>query len=135
MLSFTSAQLPDAPNIQTNATVQGVEAPGTQALAVTKEGALKATNSRLRQLRSVISFVGPSRAVADPTLLKTAWSRQNAGDRGLGILGGLAAQASVNAATGFSYFGAAQRFYGAFIMKGHDVSLPENTTLLIRIDE
>jgi hypothetical protein len=78
--------------------------------------------------------VGPSRAVADNSLQKTAWSRAGEGRKGFGLLGVGAAQTSVGAAIGFGYFGAAKKLFAAFIAKGSNVELSAYTPIFLRLD-
>jgi hypothetical protein len=78
--------------------------------------------------------VGPSIAVADPTLQKTAWSRAGEGRQGFGLLGAGAAQACAGTAIGFGYFNAAKKVYAAFIAKGSNVELPVVTPIFLRLD-
>ena len=135
LFSFHSAHSPGGTTGSVDAIVAGVEAAGGQRLAVGQEGDLKATTSRLAQLRAPISFIGPSRALSDPTVNKTAWSRAGEGNRGFGLLGAGAAQASASTATGFGYFGAVMKIYDAFLAKGSNVELPVNTPILLRVNE
>ena len=118
-----------------NATVAGVEAAGSQGLVIGQEGDLKATTSIFTQLRAPLSLIGPSRAVTDSTVDKTAWSRAGEGNKGFGMVGAGAAQASAATATGFGYLGAAIRIYDAFLAKGSNVELPANTPVYLRVDE
>src|SRR6267154_2597781 len=135
LFSFHSAHAPDGTTSNVDAIVAGVEAAGGQRLAVGQEGDLKATTSRLAQLRAPVSLIGPSRALSDPSVNKTAWSRAGEGNRGFGLLGAGAAQASAATATGFGYFGAAMKMYDAFLAKGSNVELPVNTPILLRVNE
>jgi hypothetical protein len=135
LFSFHSAQTPDGTTTELSATVAGVQAAGGQQLAVDVEGEVTATTSTFSRLRAPISLIGPSRAVADNTVDKTAWSRAGEGSKGFGLLGAGAAQASVTTAIGFGYFGAAMNMYDAFLAKGSDVELPVNTPVFLRIDE
>jgi hypothetical protein len=135
LFSFHSAQAPDGTTTELSATVAGVQAAGGQQLAVGVEGEVRATTSTFSRLRAPISLIGPSRAVADNTVDKTAWSRAGEGSKGFGLLGAGAAQASVTTAIGFGYFGAAMNMYDAFLAKGSDVELPVNTPVFLRIDE
>ena len=135
LFSFHSAQTPDGTTTEMIATVAGIEAPGAQRLAVGQEGHVKATTSTFSRLRAPLSLIGPSRAVADTSVDKTAWSRAGEGRKGFGLLGGGAAQASATTAIGFGYFGAAMNIYDAFLARGSNVELPVNTPVLLRIDE
>jgi hypothetical protein len=135
LFSFNSAQTPDGNTTKVIATVAGVEAPRVERLAVGQEGQVKATTSILSQLRAPLSFIGPSRAAADTSLDKTAWSRAGEGNRGFGLLGAGAAQASASTAIGFGYFGAGINTYDAFFAKGLNVELPANTPVLLSVDE
>jgi hypothetical protein len=135
LFSFHSAETPDGTTTEMIATVAGVEAPGGQQLAVGQEGHVKATTSTLSRLRAPVSLIGPSRAVADNTLDKTAWARAGQGSKGFGLLGAGAAQASATTAIGFGYFGAAMNVYEAFLARGSNVELPVNTPVFLRIDE
>jgi hypothetical protein len=135
LFSFRSAQTPDGTTSGMFATVAGVEATGDQRLAVGIEGDVKATTSTLSRLRAPLALIGPSRAVADNTVNKTAWSRAGEGRNGFGLLGAGAAQASAATAIGFGYFGAAVKIYEAFFAKGSNVDLAINTPVLLRIDE
>jgi hypothetical protein len=135
LFSFHSAQTPDGTTTQMITTVAGIEAPGGQRLAVGQEGHVKATTSTLSRLRAPLSLVGPSRAVADTSVDKTAWSRAGEGRRGFGLLGAGAAQASASTAIGFGYFGGAMNIYDAFFARGSNVELPVNTPVFLRIDE
>jgi hypothetical protein len=135
MFSFHSAHAPDGTTSNLDATVAGVQAAGDQGLAVGEEGDIKATTSLFTQLRAPLSLIGPSRAVADSTLNKTAWSRGGEGRKGFGLLGAGAAQASAATATGFGYFGAAMMIYDAFLAKGSNVELPANTPVFLRVSE
>src|SRR4029077_18709864 len=116
-------------------TVAGIQAAGGQRLAVGLEGDVRATTSLFSRLRAPVSLIGPSRAVADSTVDKTAWSRAGEGGKGFGLLGAGAAQASASTAIGFGYFGAAMRIYDAFLAKGSNVDLPVNTPVLLRINK
>jgi hypothetical protein len=135
MFSFRSVRMPEGITSNMEATVAGVEIPGGRQLSVGKEGELKATTSRLSQITAPISLIGPSRAAADPTVNKTAWSRAGEGRKGFGLIGAGAAQASAGTAIGFGYFGGAMKIYNAFIAKGENVSLPANTPVLLRVNE
>jgi hypothetical protein len=135
LFSFHSAQTPDGTKTELSATVAGIEAPGGQKLAVGQEGQVKATTSTFSRLRAPLSLVGPSRAAADSSVDKTAWSRAGEGNRGFGLLGASAAQASATTAIGFGYFGGAMNVYDAFFARGSNVELPVNTPVFLRIDE
>jgi len=133
--SFHSAQTPDGTTSEVSATVAGIEAPGGQRLAVDQEGHVKATTSTFSRLRAPVSLIGPSRAVADTSVDKTAWARAGEGNKGFGLLGAGAAQASATTAIGFGYFGGAMNVYDAFFARGSNVELPVNTPVLLRIAE
>src|SRR6267154_2282565 len=135
LVSFHSAQTPDGTTTEMRVTVAGVEAPGGQRLAVGQEGHGKATTSTFSRFRAPVSLIGPSRAVADTSVDKTAWARAGQGSKGFGLLGAGAAQASATTAIGFGYFGAAMKIYDAFLAKGSNVDLPVNTPVLLRINE
>ena len=135
LFSFHSAQTPDGTTSDVSATVAGVEAPGGQRLAVGQEGHVKATTSTFSRLRAPVSLIGPSRAVADTSVDKTAWARAGEGNKGFGLLGAGAAQASATTAIGFGYFGGAMNVYDAFFARGSNVELPVNTPVFLRIDE
>jgi hypothetical protein len=135
LFSFHSALTPDGTASSLNATVTEIEAAGHQDLAIGQEGDVKATTSLFTQLRAPLSLIGPSRAVTDSTVDKTAWSRAGEGHKGLGLVGAGAAQASAATATGFGYFGAAMKIYDAFLAKGSDVELPVNTPIFLRVNE
>ena len=135
LFSFHSAQTPDGNTTDLLATVAGIQAAGGQRLAVGLEGDVKATTSTFSRLRAPISLIGPSRAVADTTADKTAWSRAGEGNKGFGLLGAGAAQASATTAIGFGYFGGAVNIYDAFLARGSNVELPVNTPVLLRVDE
>jgi hypothetical protein len=124
LFSFHSALTPDGTASSLNATVTEVEAAGYQGLAVGKEGDVKATTSLFTQLRASVSLIGPSRALTDSTVNKTAWSRAGEGHKGFGLIGAGAAQASAATATGFGYFGAAMKLYNAFLLKARMSSFP-----------
>ena len=131
LFSFHSVLTPDGTASSLNATVTVVKAAGYQALAIGQEGDIKATTSILTQLRAPLSLIGPSTALTD----STAWSRAGNGDKGFGLLGAGAAQASAVTAVGFGYYGAAMQIYKAFIAKGSNVELPSNTPILLRMNE
>jgi hypothetical protein len=135
LFSFHSAHAPDGTTSNVDAIVAGVQAAGGQDLAVGQEGDIKATTSLFTQLRAPLSLIGPSRAVSDSTVNKTAWSRAGEGRKGFGLLGAGAAQASAATATGFGYFGAAMHIYNAFLAKGSNVEFPVNTPIFLRVDE
>jgi hypothetical protein len=135
LFSFHSAQTPDGTPTDMIATVAGLQAAGGQRLAVGLEGNVRATTSLFSRLRGPLSLIGPSRAVADLSVDKTAWSRAGEGNKGFGLLGAGAAQASAATAIGFGYFGGAVRIYDAFLAKGSNVDLPVNTPVILRIDE
>jgi len=135
LFSFHSAQTPDGATTEMIATVAGIQVEGGQRLAVGQEGNVRATTSLFSRLRAPVSLIGPSRAVADSSLDKTAWSRAGEGRKGFGLLGAGAAQASATTAIGFGYFGAAMNIYDAFLAKGSNVELPVNTPVLLRIDD
>lgn len=130
-----SAQTPDGNTTEMSATVAGIEAPGGQRLAVGQEGHVKATTSTFSRLRAPVSLIGPSRAVADTSVDKTAWARAGQGSKGFGLLGAGAAQASATTAIGFGYFGGAMNVYDVFFAGGSNVELPVNTPLFLRMDE
>lgn len=135
LFSFHSALTPDGTSSNVEATVAGVQAAGNQNLTVGQEGDLKATTSLLTRLRAPLTLIGPSRAIADSTVNKTAFSRATEGQKGFGLLGAGAAQASAGTAIGFGYFGAAIRLYDAFIARGSNVELPVNTPIFLRVDD
>jgi hypothetical protein len=135
LFSFHSAQTPDGTTSDVIATVAGIEAAGGQRLAVGLEGNVRATTSLLSRLRAPVSFIGPSRALADQSIDKTAWSRAGEGSKGFGLLGAGAAQASASTAIGFGYFGAAMKIYDAFLARGSNVELPVNTPILLRMNK
>jgi hypothetical protein len=135
LFSFHSALSPDGTASNLNATVTQVEAAGFQGLAIGEEGDIKATTSLFTQLRAPVSLIGPSRALTDSTVDKTALSRAGEGHKGFGLVGAGAAQASAATATGFGYFGAAMKVYDAFLAKGSNVELPANTPILLRVNE
>jgi len=135
LFTFDSAVTPGGTARSLHATVAAVEAAGYQGLVIGQEGDLKATTSIFTRLRAPLSLIGPSRAVTDSTVDKTAWSRAGEGNKGFGMIGAGAAQASAATATGFGYFGAAIRIYDAFLAKGSNVELPANTPVYLRVDE
>jgi hypothetical protein len=135
LFSFHSAQTPNGNTTELFATVAGIQAAGGQRLAVGLEGDVKSTTSTFSRLRAPISLIGPSRAVADTTVDKTAWSRAGEGNKGFGLLGAGAAQASATTAIGFGYFGGAVNIYDAFLARGSNVELPVNTPVWLRVDE
>ena len=106
-----------------------------KGLVIGQEGDVKATTSIFTQLRASFSLIGPSRAVTDSTVDKTAWSRAGEGNKGFGMIGAGGAQASAATATGFGYFGAAVKIYDPFLAKGSNVELPANTPIYLRVDE
>jgi len=114
LFSFHSVLMSDGKASSLNATVTEVEAAGYQGLAIGEEGDVKATTSLFTQLRAPLSLIGPSRALTDSTVNKTAWSRAGEGRKGFGLVSAGAAQASAATATGFGYFGAAMKLYNAF---------------------
>jgi hypothetical protein len=134
VFAFRSVQMPDGTTRDLRSTVGGIQAERSEGLDVGKEGEIKATTSTFARVLAPVSLIGPSRAVADSTLQKTAWSRSGQGRNGFGLLGAGAAQASVGTAIGFGYFGAAKRLCDAFITKGSNVELPVNTPVLLRLD-
>jgi len=134
VFAFRSVQMPDGTTRDLHSTVGGIQAERSEGLDVGKEGEIKATTSTFARILAPVSLIGPSRAVADSTLQKTAWSRSGEGRSGFGLLGAGAAQASVGTAIGFGYFGAAKRLCNAFVTKGSNVELPVNTPILLRLD-
>jgi hypothetical protein len=134
LFAFHSVQTPDGTTTDMIATVAGIQA-GGQRLVVGQEGNVRATTSLFSRLRAPVSLIGPSRAVADMSVDKTAWSRAGEGSKGFGLVGAGAAQASAATAIGFGYFGGAVKMYDAFLAKGSNVDLPVNTPILLRIDE
>ncbi len=134
VFAFRSVQMPDGTTRDFRSTVGGIQAERSEGLDVGKEGEIKARTSTFARVLAPVSLIGPSRAVADSTLQKTAWSRSGQGRNGFGLLGAGAAQASVGTAIGFGYFGAAKRLCDAFITKGSNVELPVNTPILLRLD-
>src|SRR5467141_1783359 len=134
VFAFRSVQMPDGTTRDIHSTVGGIQAERSEGLDVGNEGEIKATTSTFARLLAPASLIGPSRAVADTTLQKTAWSRSGEGRKGFGLLGAGAAQASAGAAIGFGYFGAAKRLCDAFITKGSNVDLPVNTPIILQLD-
>jgi hypothetical protein len=134
VFAFRTVQMPDGTTRDIHSTVAGIQADRSEGLDVGKEGELHATTSNFARILAPVSLIGPSRAVADSTTQKTAWSRSGEGRKGFGLLGAGAAQASVGTAIGFGYFGAAKRLCDAFITKGSNVELPVNTPILVRLD-
>jgi hypothetical protein len=135
LFSFHSALTPNGTTSNLNATVTEIEAATYQGLAIGQEGDIKVTTSLFTQLRAPLSLIGPSRALTDSTVDKTALSRAGEGHKGFGLVGAGAAQASAATATGFGYFGAAMKIYNAFLAKGSNVELPANTPILLRVSE
>jgi hypothetical protein len=135
LFSFHSALTPDGTSSNVDAAVAGIQAAGNQNLTIGQEGDVRATTSLFTQLRAPLSLIGPSRAVADPTVDKTVWSRAGEGHKGFGLLGASAAQASAATATGFGYFGAVMNVYDAFIARGSNVELPVNTPIFLRVND
>lgn len=135
IFAFRSISMPDGTMKPIQTTVGGIQAEGSQGLEVGKEGEIRATTSPLQRILAPVSLIGPSRAVSDSSLVKTAWSRSGEGRSGFGLLGAGAAQASAGAAIGFGYFGAAKKLYTAFIAKGSDVELPAYTPIVLRMDQ
>jgi Bacterial conjugation TrbI-like protein len=134
VLAFSSVRMPDGTTREIHSTIGGIQAERSEGLDVGKEGEIKATTSTFARLLAPVSLIGPSRAVADTALEKTAWSRAGEGRKGFGLLGAGAAQASAGTAIGFGYFGAAKRLCDAFITKGSNVELPVNTPIFLRLD-
>jgi len=134
VFAFRSVQMPDGTTRELHSTVGGIQAERSEGLDVGKEGEIKATTSTFARLLAPASLIGPSRAVADSTLQKTAWSRSGEGRKGFDLLGAGAAQASVGTAIGFGYFGAAKKLCDAFITKGSNVDLPAHTPIFVRLD-
>ena len=134
VFAFSSVQMPDGTTKDFHSTVGGIQAERSEGLDVGREGEIKATTSTLARILAPVSLIGPSRAVADNTVAKTAWSRSGEGRKGFGLLGAGAAQASASTAIGFGYFGAAKRLCDAFITKGSNVELPVNTPISLRLD-
>jgi len=132
---FETIQIPGQAPQSLDATLDGLEAPNAQALSVDSEGRLRANTSRLEQGIALASVISPSTGLADKSLEKTAFERGGEGQSGFGFIGSGAAQASVNTAIGFGYYGAAKAIYSAFIAKGSDVALRANTPLVLRMDE
>jgi hypothetical protein len=134
VFAFRSVQMPDGTTSDIHSTVGGIQAERSEGLDVGKEGEIKATTSTFARLLAPASLIGPSRAVADSTTQKTAWSRSGEGRKGFDLLGAGAAQASVGTAIGFGYFGAAKKLCDAFITKGSNVDLPAHTPIFVRLD-
>jgi hypothetical protein len=134
VFAFRSISMPDGTTKAIQSTVGGIQAESSEGLEVGKEGEIKATTSPLARFLAPVSLIGPSRAVADNSLVKTAWSRSGEGRSGFGVLGAGAAQASAGTAIGLGYFGAAKKLYSAFIAKGSDVELPAYTPIVLRMD-
>jgi hypothetical protein len=134
VFAFRSISMPDGTTKAIQSTVGGIQAESSEGLEVGKEGEIKATTSPLARFLAPVSLIGPSRAVADNSLVKTAWSRSSEGRSGFGVLGAGAAQASAGTAIGLGYFGAAKKLYSAFIAKGSDVELPAYTPIGLRMD-
>jgi hypothetical protein len=135
LFSFRSARTPDGRTSDVKATVAGVEAAAGRKLTVGEEGDIKITTPLFTRLRAPVSLIGPSRAAADSTVNKTAWARAGEGRNGFGLLGAGAAQASAGTAIGFGYFGAAMKFYDAFLAKGSNVELPANTPIMLLVSD
>ncbi len=134
VFAFHSVEMPDGTKRDLHSTVSGIQAERSEGLDVGKEGEIRATTSTFARILAPVALIGPSRAVADSTLQKTAWSRSGQGRKGFGLLGAGAAQASVGTAIGFGYFGAAKGLCNAFITKGSNVELPANTPIFLRLD-
>jgi hypothetical protein len=134
VFAFRLVQMPDGTTRDIHSTVGGIQAERSEGLDVGKEGEIRATTSNFARVLAPVSLIGPSRAVADSTTQKTAWSRFGEGRKAFGLLGAGAAQASVGTAIGFGYFGAAKRLCDAFLTKGSNVELPVNTPILLRLD-
>jgi hypothetical protein len=134
VFAFRSISMPDGTLKEIHSTVGGIQAESSEGLEVGKEGEIKATTSPLARILAPVSLIGPSRAVADTSLVKTAWSRSGEGRSGFGLVGAGAAQASAGTTIGFGYFGAAKKLYSAFIAKGSNVELPAYTPIVLRLD-
>jgi hypothetical protein len=131
LFSFHSVLTRDGTTSTLRGTVIEVEGAGYQALAIGQEGDIKATTSLLTQLRAPLSLISPSTSLTD----STAWSRAGNGEKGFGLLGAGAAQASAVTAAGFGYYGAAMQIYKVFIAKGSNVDLPTYTPIFLRVNE
>jgi hypothetical protein len=134
VFAFRSVSMPDGSTKAIQSTVGGIQAERSEGLEVGKEGEIKATTSPLGRILAPVSLIGPSRAVSDTSLVKTAWSRSGEGRNGFGLLGAGAAQASAGTAIGFGYFGAAKKIYSAFLARGSNVELPAYTPIVLRLD-
>ncbi len=133
-LDFAAPQLSQDTHPVDHLRVVGVEAQRAEFAAVDKEGGIKATAPKLQQITAPLSLIGPSRAVADNSTVKTGYQRAGEGRKGFGLLGSGAAQASASTAIGLGYYGAAKNIYYAFIARGTDIDLPANTALLVNLD-
>src|SRR5258705_2955469 len=93
VFAFHSVEMPDGTKRDLHSTVSGIQAERSEGLDVGKEGEIKATTSTFARILAPVALIGPSRAVADTTLQKTAWSRAGEGRKCFGLLGAGAAQA------------------------------------------
>jgi len=87
VFAFRSVQMPDGTTRDIHSTVGGIQAESWEGLDVGKEGEIKATTSTFARILAPVSLIGPSKAVGDSTLEKTAWSRSGEGRKGFGLLG------------------------------------------------
>src|SRR5258708_9315438 len=74
VFAFRSVQMPDGTTRDIHSTVGGIQAERSEGLDVGKKGEIKATTSTFARVLAPVSLIGPSRAVADSTLQKTALS-------------------------------------------------------------
>src|SRR6202047_1446830 len=121
VFAFRSVQMPDGTTGEIQSTVGGIQAERSEGLDVGREGEIKATTSTFARLLAPVSLVGPSRAVADSTTQKTAWSRSGEGPKRFGLLRAGSAQGSAGTANGYGYFGGAKGDCDVFITKRSNV--------------
>jgi hypothetical protein len=131
---FRSASTPGRGATPLNARVAGIEAAGNRSLSVGADGNITANTSRVGQVLATASLVGPVASAADPDVNKTAFARARQG-QSVGLVGAGIAQASSSTATAFGFFGAAVRLYSSFLAHGVDIELPQNTPVILRIEQ
>lgn len=143
--TFQKIELPEFVNkgnseIQMDGLLAGLDALRSAAVRIDSEGSTKSFEPKTRFLAPAVKlFLGAQvldndRNSNGQTTSKGRTMRVLAGASGFGVLGGVAAQFSHDAATGLGFYGAAWSVFVHVIARGHDVVIDPDTPIQVRFE-
>lgn len=136
----TTAQETGASFLNTLATMDAVEAGGTNAVKVDAEGTAKVVETKTRFVAPVISWMIAAKAADNDegrhalngSAVGNTGPRALGGASGFGLLGAAAAQAAPSVATALGFYGLGWSVYSNIIARGGDVHFGPDTVMDIR---